>query len=221
LKQAVLAIRIGETGYIAALDAGPQKGVATIHPTKEGANLLAAKDSQGFEFVREMLDKKSGTIRYDWVNPDETSARAKIAVFDPYPAWDWVVISSGYVEEITRGADTAVRDIALMALAIILAALASGFLATRVWVTRPLHEVMLAADRIAAGDLSSQLTAGSADEVGRLKRAIGKMAENLQTTISEVRRATGTILEQSLALLTAAQQVSRSSSPAWRLPSRS
>jgi methyl-accepting chemotaxis protein len=117
LKQSILAIKVGETGYVAALDAGKQKGVATIHPAKEGANLLAAKDSRGFEFVREMVDKKSGSIRYEWANPAKRSAREKVAVFDHYPGWDWVVVSTSYVEEIRSSADTAVRDIAGMALA--------------------------------------------------------------------------------------------------------
>ena len=187
LKQGILAMKVGETGYVLALDAGLQKGVATIHPAKEGANLLAAKDSQGFEFVREMLDKKSGVIRYDWANPGESSPRWKVAVFDHYPAWNWVVASTSYVEEISRGADAAVRDIAMMAVAIILAALASGFMATRAWVSRPLREIVLEAERIAGGDLSCRLVADGGDEVGSLQRAIGTMAENLKTTIGDVR----------------------------------
>lgn len=77
LKQGILAIKVGETGYVAALDAGPQKCVAIIHPAKEGANLLAAKDSRGVEFVREMRDRKSGVIRYDWANPRENSPRRR------------------------------------------------------------------------------------------------------------------------------------------------
>jgi len=211
LKQGILAIKVGETGYVAALDAGPQKGVATIHPAKEGANLLAAKDSRGVEFVREMLDRKSGVIRYDWANPGESSPRRKVAVFDHYPAWNWVVVSTSYVEEISRGADAAVRDIAIMAVAIILAALASGFLATRAWVSRPLHEIVLGAERIAGGDLSNRLVADGADEIGSLKRAIGTMAETLKTTIGDVRHAAATMLEQSTALVSSAQQVSHSS----------
>ncbi|HRF13219.1 MAG TPA: methyl-accepting chemotaxis protein, partial [Candidatus Accumulibacter phosphatis] len=210
LKKSILAIRVGSTGYVAALDAGKQKGVATIHPAKEGANLLAAKDSRGFEFVREMVDKRSGSIRYEWANPGETSAREKVAVFDHFPGWDWVVVSTSYVEEIRNSADTAVRDIAWMALLIIVAALLSGFVVTRQWVTRPLQEIALAADRIAAGDLTGRLTGDSADEVGRLKQAIGKMSENLQTTVGSVRKASATMLEQSLALVTAAEQVSGS-----------
>ena len=211
LKQSILAIKVGETGYVAALDAGKQKGVATIHPAREGANLLAAKDSRGFEFIREMVEKKSGSIRYEWANPDEARAREKVAVFDHYPAWDWVLVSTSYVEEIRRGADTAVRDIAVMAVAIILAALTSGFLVTRHWVTRPLHELVMAADRIASGDLSVDLSVDSGDEVGHLKQAIGEMAGNLKTTIGNFRDAAATVLEQSLALVTAAEQVNQGS----------
>ncbi|HOG03971.1 MAG TPA: methyl-accepting chemotaxis protein, partial [Accumulibacter sp.] len=120
-------------------------------------------------------------------------------------------MSTSDVEEIRRGADTAVSDIAVMAVAIILAALSSGFLVTRHWVTRPLHELVLAADRIAAGDLSGRLSADSGDEVGHLKQAISAMAENLKTTIGNFRDAAATMLEQSLALVTAAEQVNRGS----------
>lgn len=161
----------------------------------EGTNVLTSKDSRGFEFVREMLDRKSGTVRYDWASPGEAQPRERMTVFDHYPGWDWVVASGSYTDEISREADSAVRNIALMSLAIIVAALVSGFVATRVWVTRPLQEVMGEADRIAAGDLTGHLTVDHADEVGRLKQAIGKMAEHLKTTIGEVRGTSGTMLE--------------------------
>ena len=211
LKQKLLAIKVGETGHVYALDGGRQKGVFTVHPTREGTNVLTSKDSRGFEFVREMLDRKSGTVRYDWANPGEAQPREKIAVFDHYPGWDWVVASGSYTDEISREADSAVRNIALMSLAIVVAALVSGFVATRVWVTRPLQEVIGEADRIAAGDLTGHLTVDRADEVGRLKQAIGKMAEHLKTTIGEVRGTSGSMLEHSLALVASAEQVSQSS----------
>ena len=131
-------------------------------------------------------------------------------VFDHFPGWDWVVVSTSYVEEIRNSADTAVRDIAWMALLIIVAALLSGFVVARHWITRPLQEIALVADRIAAGDLTGRLTGDSADEVGRLKQAIGKMSENLQTTVGSVRKASSKMLEQSLDLVTAAEKVSGS-----------
>ncbi|WP_300454403.1 methyl-accepting chemotaxis protein [Accumulibacter sp.] len=210
LKQNLLAIKVGKTGYVAALDAGAHKGVATIHPTQEGVNMLATTDSRGFEFVREMVDSKSGVIRYDWLDPGENRHRQKIGVFDHYPGWNWVVVSTSYLDEISDGANAIVRDIVTMALAIIVAAMASGSLATRLWITRPLQEVITEAERIANGDLTRPLTADRRDEVGCLKRAIGQMAGHLQTTLGNVQQAAGTMLAQSLTLVSSAQQLSRS-----------
>lgn len=211
LRQSVLSIKLGETGYVYALDAGQKKGQLTLHPSKEGANLLAAKDSNGFEFVREMVEKKTGTLRYDWAAPGETRPREKIAVFDHYPAWNWVVASGSYMDEFSQGAGTAVADILIMALAIILGALISGFVATRIWVTQPLQAVISAANRIAEGDLTARARSNSRDEVGQLTDSIGRMAENLERTVSDVRGASAAMLSQSLALVASAEQVRRSS----------
>ena len=77
--------------------------------------------------------------------------------------------------------------------------------------SRPLHEIVLAAERVAGVDLSSRLVAAGEDEVGSLKAAIGTMAETLETTISDVRHAAATMLEQSTALVSSALQVGHSS----------
>lgn len=211
LKQSILALKIAETGYVYALDAGRQRGVLTIHPSKEGSNLLAAKDSPGFEFAREMLDKKSGTIRYDWANPGDPRARENIVVYEHYPAWDWVVASGSHVEEFGRSADAAVFSIVLMSLAIVIATVVSGLVVTSIWVTRPLEEVIVEADRIATGDLTSQLTDAAADEIGRLKKAIVKMADHLKTAIGDVRSASATMLDHSSVLVASAKQVNQGS----------
>lgn len=211
LKKSVLAVKIGTTGYVYSFDAGRNKGTLTIHPTKEGTNLLAAKDSRGFEFIREMLDKKSGVVRYDWANPGESTAREKIVAFEHYPGWNWIIASGSYKDEFLENANDATRAIAELAFAIIIAALASGALVTRHWVSKPLERVMAEADRIASGDLTGNLQGQSNDEVGRLTQAIGKMAGYLKSTIAEIRTASATMLDQSLSLVSAAEQVSRSS----------
>ena len=211
LRQGILAARIGKTGYVFAVDAGAQKGVLTLHPEKEGENVLAYKDNRGFELFRELVDKKSGVVRYDWLQAGESRPREKIAVFEHYPGWDWVIASTVHVDEFTGGADDAAGDIGWMALAIIFTVLATGFLATRVWISRPLREVVQEAERIAGGDLSGQLAADGSDEVGNLKRAMATMAANLKQTISDVRQAATTLVGQSSALVGSAQNVSHSS----------
>ena len=72
LKQQIRMVKVGSTGYFFVLDSRPGNGLGTliVHPSKEGQNILGAKDADGHEFIREMLDKKQGTIRYPWMNTE-------------------------------------------------------------------------------------------------------------------------------------------------------
>ena len=211
LKQSIFALHIGKSGYVFAIDAGAQKGILTLHPDREGSNVLDFKDSKGVPLFREMLVKKEGQIRYDWTNTGESRPQERIAVFDLYPGWDWVVASTDSLDEFSNTANEAALHIALMAVLIILAAVGSGFASTRVWVSRPLHQAVQEAKRIAGGDLTGRLVANGNDEIGGLKRAIATMTESLRLTVSEVRQAAADLLGQSAALVTSAQNVNHSS----------
>lgn len=211
LKKEVLSIKIGDTGYVYALDAGAGKGTLTVHPSIEGQNILATKDSNGREFVREIIDKRTGAIHYDWISKDEKAPRDKIAVFTYFPAWNWAIVSGSYLDEFTRDQDSVVRSIVVMALAILLSVCGICYLCTRKWVTLPLREIMQETARIASGDLTISLRSECNDELGRMKQSIGKMAESLKQTIAGARRASGMMLDQSLQLVTAAEQVASSS----------
>jgi methyl-accepting chemotaxis protein-2 (aspartate sensor receptor) len=211
LKKEILAIKIGETGYVYALDAGAEKGKFTVHPSSEGKNMLTTRDSNGNEFIREIVDKKSGIIRYDWANPDEKTPREKVAAYGLFAPWNWVIVTGGYLEEFTRVVESVVRSIILMATVILLAVCSVCYFATRRWVTRPLQEVMAETARVAGGDLTVVMRSDSNDELGRMKQSINKMGESLKTMIANARRASGTMLDQSLQLVTAAEQVAASS----------
>ncbi|CAK0741102.1 methyl-accepting chemotaxis protein [Gammaproteobacteria bacterium] len=212
LKQNILTIKIGDTGYVYALDAGHEKGNLMIHPSMEGKNILAVKDSNGVEFVRAMIEKKTGVTFYDWLNPGERDSREKVVAYEHYPAWDWIIASGSYLHEFNAASNVATWDIVIMAIIIILTASMSGFWLSRIWVSRPLQDVMTTVDRIAAGHLDgTNLQVRSGDEVGRLTQAIATMAENLKTMIGNVSHASATMLDQSFALVASAEQVTRSS----------
>lgn len=212
LKQNILTITIGDTGYVYAIDAGNEKGNFTIHPTMEGKNIFIYKNSNSVEWVQKMLEKKTGFEYYNWQNPEENQQREKIVAYEYYPAWNWIIASGSYTDEFNRMANVAAWDIAIMAIVIILAASISGFLFTKIWVSRPLHEIVTAADRIAEGNLDySSLNIKNADEVGRLTQAIIKMTKNLKTMIGNVREASDAMLKQSLDLVNSAEQVMQSS----------
>ncbi|MFS2021646.1 HAMP domain-containing protein, partial [Massilia sp. CT11-108] len=57
----------------------------------------------------------------------------------------------------------------------------------------PLRSAVAVAQRVAGGDLTSRIEAGSKDEVGELLGALAAMNASLGTMVGEVRRGTETI----------------------------
>jgi methyl-accepting chemotaxis protein-2 (aspartate sensor receptor) len=110
LKNMIRRDKIGETGYFYILDAqaGNNLGKLIIHPSLEGQSILDSKDSGGRAFIREILERKNGTIRYPWINKDkgETSPRDKLVAFTHNEQWNWVVAGGTYVEELGRELQT-------------------------------------------------------------------------------------------------------------------
>ncbi|MEI7430472.1 MAG: methyl-accepting chemotaxis protein [Betaproteobacteria bacterium] len=211
LKKEIMSLKIGDTGYIYALDSGLNKGVLTLHPSIEGKNLLESKDSNGKEFIREIVEQKNGVLYYDWANKDEKVSRKKIAVFTQFPTWDWVIVTGSYLDEFTQVANSVVKSIVMMSLAILLAITMACYFSTCKWVTRPLLEIVAETARIAEGDLTIVMTSNSKDELGRMRESVSKMAESLKNTIAKAHHASGMMLDQSHQLVSAAEQVARSS----------
>ena len=79
--------------------------------------------------------------------------------------------------------------IGITALAIIITAIAVTMLLRRV--TRPLHQLVDATKAISSGDLSTEITVQSEDEVGRLASSFNQMARDLKANINEKDRYAG------------------------------
>ncbi|MCC2956087.1 methyl-accepting chemotaxis protein [Massilia sp. IC2-477] len=75
--------------------------------------------------------------------------------------------------------------------AVLLGAILSWLLT--VGITRPIRAAVLAAETVAAGDLTHRIDADSKDETGALLRALRNMNDNLAKIVSEVRSGTDTI----------------------------
>jgi methyl-accepting chemotaxis protein len=213
LKSKILAMKIGETGYVYALDAGKDKGVLTLHPTLEGSNLLDAKDASGHAFIAEMIERKQGMIEYPWANASlgETVPRDKIVAYNHFAKWDWVIASGSYQDEFTRQVG-AIRVRTVMG-GLLLAVIAGMlvFYSSKRWISRPLRKVIDSMDRIAQGDLTVKVHPESGDEIGQLLAATGDMAEHLRTAIDEIRRAADNLESSAARLAGASEQVATGS----------
>jgi len=189
LKERIRAIKVGETGYFYVLNAAPGKnlGELLVHPQREGENILDSRDAGGRAFVKDILEKKSGTLRYDWQNPGETRAREKIAAFAYFKDWDWVIAGGTYRDELTREAAQLRNKYVVFALVGLLVFAAILYAFVRATITRPLAEARDAAIRIADGDLTVNIERRQNDEIGLLLDSMNGISRKLSNVVGQVR----------------------------------
>ncbi len=85
------AQKLLQTGYFYILD---PKGTFMLHPAKEGQNVIETTDLDGKFIFKEIIAKKSGIIRYRWLNAETKKSQDKIAIFKYFPEVDWYVAAS-------------------------------------------------------------------------------------------------------------------------------
>ena len=191
LEEAILSIRVGETGYAYVIDIS---GNLVIHPTRRGENILDERDSNGFAFIREICETaptfsagEVGTIRYPWMNPGrgESRPRMKMLKFEYLKDWDWIIAAGGYEDEIFEAARKTTWIMAAIASISLLLAFVLPFILGRT-ITRPIMKLNEVATRMANGDLSQKVEISGDDEIGRLARSFNTMA-------NQVRENTGSL----------------------------
>ncbi|MFC4487161.1 methyl-accepting chemotaxis protein [Tepidiphilus baoligensis] len=183
-RSSVMEMKIGQTGYVYVMD---KNGYMRIHPSLEGKNVREMRDATGYDFVGEMLEKKNGVVRYQWIDPGKDKSREKVAAYAYFPEWEWLVVSSAYVDElaeelmgnILRNSLAAIGEAALLALVMI-------WLVRRA--LRPLDTFVQVTERMASGDLSQTLHYERSDELGRLATAINHMRSELAGLIGALQR---------------------------------
>ena len=127
-------------------------------------------------------------ILTDTAGPTERTWRAKVTEF--------AALQTRLIDEATTAAAATKRNASAAELAMVLAALAVGSLiAWRITrgVTRPLGRAVAVAERIAEGDLTSEVVAEHNDETGRLLQAIATMQARLSTLVSQIRLSADSI----------------------------
>ncbi|NWF56118.1 MAG: Cache 3/Cache 2 fusion domain-containing protein [Syntrophaceae bacterium] len=185
LKTAIKTIKIGKTGYAFIMDSS---GRLVVHPAKEGETILGAKDSSGFEYIKEMVrvapllkENEVATLRYPWVNVElgETAPRMKINKYLYFRDWDWIIAAGSYEEEVFEGVARTKFFITLVALGTVALAILLTIMLSRV-LTRPLQQLTEMTARMADGDLTQKVNLGGDDEIGTLSRSFNRMADQVR-----------------------------------------
>jgi methyl-accepting chemotaxis protein len=205
LKQQIKSVKVGETGYFYVLDARPgnDRGTLLVHPAKEGANLLAAKDASGREFIREILEKKQGVIRYPWSNSElgDSRAREKIVAFDTFDTWGWTIGGGTYLDEFESLSRAMQRFMWLTAVVVVLILMSVIFWLVRALIRNPLQEQVLPAFRaLSGGKYDSPLDAARSDEIGQVLQGLETMQNRLGFEVAETKRTADEMTRIKIAL---------------------
>jgi methyl-accepting chemotaxis protein len=192
LKTTIRGMKIGATGYFYVMDARPGNdyGKLLVHPAAEGKILLDAKDSSGREFLKEMLEKKNGIMRYPWINKElgETSPRDKVAAFAHFKGWNWLVAAGTYEDEFTADVRRLRNLYAVLGAAMVLAISGVLYFLIRRLVTAPLALATEEARALAQGDLTVELQIQRNDEIGRLMSSMNQIGSSLTKVVQSVRQ---------------------------------
>lgn len=180
LKEQIKAKKVGNTGYIYAVDIS---GNLKIHPFQEGDNIYNEQDDEGRYFIREMCKKRTGWIRYPWINEGETAPRMKIARYDYFEPWQWVVAVGSYEDEF-YGPANAIKEHILFGVTALVFLVGAGATIFVFWLskayTAPLYRLIDVMHKVKQGRLDEKAEIVSKDEFGELVSTFNDMTAILK-----------------------------------------
>ena len=203
LRESIMGLEIGETGYAFVLDASAKdRGnyVISKDGERDGENILEARDADGRAFIKEIIDTAESLeedeiawIRYPWRNNESEPLQTKLSAYAYFGPWNWVLGVGAPEDELLAAANEA-AEVSTAALGVqVIISLASLLIAAGVfywWAGRtvkPLTEATDFVNAVAAGDLTQSLDSKRSDEVGVIINALGDMTAHLREVIGKVR----------------------------------
>ena len=174
-RESILGLRFGKTGYSYVLDG---KGHIIIHPSCAGS-IYDIDDDDLQATAARIVAQKTGKIIYDWRNPREDIPRKKIVMLNYIPELDWIIASSGYMDEF-HGALLHVQNVIFVITVIAMAVVLLMTLWIGSAITSPLRRLMKHFSTGATGDFSVRMDDSARDEFGMLARYFNSFMETLQ-----------------------------------------
>jgi len=186
IKKSILGMRFGKTGYSYIIDG---QGNLIVHPSLKG-NILEMGDMESLASLQRILMQKTGSIVYDWRNPGEKRSRKKLVFLSYIPELDWIIGSSGYVDELYAPLyriGNIINTITLVTLVLVL--LFTLWISSVI--TSPIRTLIEHFSTGTTGDFSLRMRTPSQDEIGRLAHYfnvfMGKLQEYSNSLHEEIR----------------------------------
>ena len=198
LRETIMQIVIGKTGYVWVLDS-KGKYVISNKGKRDGEDISSMKDEQGNLFIQTMVKKgvalKPGEIGehyYPWKNPGEAAPRLKVARFMYFAPWDWVIgvgtAEDEFLDATAKIESSAKQSSIILSIVLLLSLAAAVF----IWIvvakriTQPIVLLTDAAEKMSLGELSIVIDVDSEDEIGALAKAIGRLQTSLKLAMDRL-----------------------------------
>ncbi|TLP44933.1 HAMP domain-containing protein [Cohaesibacter sp. CAU 1516] len=181
-KAAISAIRFdGGTGYVFVYD---WDGTCVVLPTNkslEGKNLIGLKDDNGIQIVAGLIEQAKnggGALDYIWPKPGEDGLFAKSSWAEGLPAWQWMIGTGVYVDDLQTAFWKQASFILILSLVGLGLAAATSFVIIRS-INRPIAKLVTNMGELADGNSDIRIEGGDrGDEVGDMARAMEVFVSN-------------------------------------------
>jgi methyl-accepting chemotaxis protein len=195
LRQAIMDLKVGESGYVYVLD-GTGRYIISQGGKRDGEDISNVKDSNGSLFIQEICskaltlkDREIGEHTYSWKNAGDPAPRDKVVKIAYFKPWDWVIGVGLYTDDFLKTTGE-VRDLGSLSNRLILwimgialvGSILTWILASR-GITRPVN---LAIDRLKEG---SQRVVAVANEISDTSRSLAEGASEQAASIEETSSA--------------------------------
>ena len=182
-KDAIRATRYDGNNYFWIQDLAGTMIMHPITPELEGQNKSNDKDPNGKPFFAEMSriakSQGEGFVDYVWKKPGAADPVAKTSFVKLVPAWNWVIGSGAYLDDIQAELNVIFYRTVFSLVAAIAIVMAMVYFISRS-ITLPLGQTVNMIQRIKSGDFTGRLGMERKDEVGQLATALDAMAHSLK-----------------------------------------
>jgi len=175
-KDSILSLRFGKSGYSYVIDS---TGDVVVHPFLSG-NLWYAQDAKGIYLVQHQCETKNGKLVYSWRNPGEKMFRDKLVIYNYIKEYDWIVASTGYLEEFYAPLKS-IRNIVVTTVIIIVVLVLPATFKIAGGITRPLRQLERKLSQGADGNFSGRMEIEAKDEIGNLAVYFNQFMNRLET----------------------------------------
>jgi len=222
LRQEIMNIKVGKTGYIYVLN---PKGeyVISLNGKRDGENILSAKDADGHLFIQDIVKQGTalkpgefGRKSYPWQNAGDPHPHQKTVSIGYFEPWQWIVCAGTWDEEFLESAhkiESANNENRLKLLCILVVSLIAIAI---VWsysahtITTSIRKLSAVISEITNGDFTHQVVVTSKDEIGIMINSFNHFVKKMSMMVKDITENANTLATAATELSSVSEQTSQS-----------